>query len=448
MNKILIVDDDDALRRQMKWALRDRYDVSEAEDRNQALEEFTKQAPPVVLLDLGLPPSPNDPTEGLAILSDFVTRDPRVKVIIISGQSEKENAIRAIGEGAYDFLNKPVDEEILNVVLNRAFHVAELERQYRELQQTEESRFEGLLGSSREMQDVFQSIRRLAATDAPVLIQGESGTGKELAARAIHNRSDRRDGPFVAINCGAIPEALLEGELFGHEKGAFTGAHSQRVGRVETASGGTLFLDEIGELGLPMQVKFLRFLQERMIERIGGRTSIDVDARVIAATNRDLVAAKQEGSFREDLYFRLAVITLSLPPLRDRAGDIALLAKSFLRQAAGKDRNDISGFTADALRALEGYAWPGNVRELENRITRAVIMTENRRVSGEDLELASEGDVAARPTLKEARSDIERDLVTRALQRYDGNVTKAAEELGVSRPTLYELMGRLKIEKS
>jgi two-component system NtrC family response regulator len=239
----------------------------------------------------------------------------------------------------------------------------------------------------------------------------------------------------------------MEGELVGHEKGSFTGAHSQRVGRIETAKGGTLFLDEIGELSLPMQVKFLRFLQERTIERIGGRTSIEVDARVIAATNRDLVAAKQEGEFREDLFFRLAVVTLSLPPLRDRAGDIALLAKSFLRQAAMKDQRDINGFTADALRALEGYSWPGNVRELENRITRAVIMTEGRRVTDEDLELASNGESAVLPTLKEARNLVERDLVTRALQRYDGNVSKAAEELGVSRPTLYELMGRLKIEK-
>ena len=447
METILIVDDDDALRGQMKWALRDTYNVVEAPDRPAAMNVFEAEQPKVVLLDLGLPPQPNEPTEGLRLLADFLARSPSVKVIIISGQSERAHALEAIGLGAYDFLNKPTDEDLLGVVLGRAFYVADLEIEYRGLQRRRDTSFEGMLGCSAPMEAIFSSIRRLSKTDAPVLIQGESGTGKEMAALAIHQLSGRVAGPFVAINCGAIPEALVEGELFGHEKGSFTGAHAQRIGRFETAQGGTLFLDEIGDLTLPLQIKLLRFLQDRTIERIGGREQIEVDARVIAATNKDLTSAQREGQFREDLYYRLAVVTLNMPPLRDRKGDVSMLATAFLRQFAGEDGRGISGFTDETMHALEAHSWPGNVRELENRVKRAVIMTEDRRISARDLELTDDNSGGRLPSLREAREDVERNLVHWALQRNQGNISRAATELGVSRPTLYELMNKLGIEK-
>ena len=447
MNKVLIVDDDDALRRQMKWALGDAYEVLEAGDRQDAVRVFTGERPPVVLLDLGLPPRHNDTTEGMNALADLLQLDPHAKVIIITGQSEKDHALDAIGRGAYDFLTKPADDAIIRVILDRAFHIAALETEFRAMQADRDQTFEGMAGSSPQIDEVFAYVRRLATTDAPVLIQGESGTGKEMAARAIHRQSRRKDGPFIPINCGAVPETLMEGELFGHEKGSFTGAHAQRLGRFEMAQGGTLFLDEIGELPLPMQVKLLRFLQDRRIERIGGRKEIEVDARVIAATNRDLKQAHQDGSFREDLYYRLAVVTVKLPPLRDRKGDASLLAKTFLHRFAREDGRDITGFSPDAVDAIEAYPWPGNVRELENRVKRAVVMAEHKRITPADLELASADSGSLLPQLKEAREAVERDLVTQALERYDGNISRAAEALGVSRPTLYELMNKLNIEK-
>lgn len=447
MTKILIVDDDDGLRKQLKWILADRYEVLQAKDREGALAVVHSERPPAILLDLGLPPHPDDPTEGMATLSEILAKDGAAKVIIVSGQSERENALRAIGHGAYDFLTKPIDEQLLGFVLQRALYVSELEREYRTLRTNRDSGFEGMLGSGEPMESVFSSIRRLATTDASVLIQGESGTGKELAARAIHRLSSRKDAPFVAINCGAIPELLLEGELFGHEKGSFTGAHAQRKGRLEMAAGGTLFLDEIGELTMPMQVKLLRFLQDHVVERIGGRKEIEVDTRVLAATNQDLKEAQTQGDFREDLYYRLAVVTLSIPPLRNRPHDIPMLATAFLHRAAAEDQRTTTGFSAEGVRALAAYDWPGNVRELENRVKRAVIMADQKRVTPADLELPGGESQTALPQLKEAREHLERDLVNRALTLNGGNISTAAKVLGISRPTFYELMNKLGVTK-
>jgi two-component system NtrC family response regulator len=446
--KVLIVDDDEEIRSQMKWALAHDYDVMLAEDRPSAVAAFRESRPMVVVLDLGLPPSPGAPEEGMAALAELLTLDNLTKVVIATGQAEKDNALRAVGQGAYDFMCKPIQMEELRAILNRGFHIAQLEREYREMRQHwNTDTFEGMLGSSPPMQEVFTSIRKVATTDAPVLILGESGTGKEMAASAIHRRSARKGRAFVAINCGAIPETLLESELFGHEKGAFTGAHVQRQGRVETASGGTLFLDEIGELPPALQVKILRFLQEQYIERIGGRSKVQVDARVIAATNVDLKKAMSEGKFREDLFYRLAVVTIRLPSLRERPGDVPLLAKAFLRKFAVQNSRAVEDFNPKSLRALQQHSWPGNVRELENRIKRAVIMAEGRYVTPADLELAdgTEGNLR---TLKEARETVERELIQQALQRHGGKISRAAEDLGISRPTFYELMEKLGLGKA
>lgn len=445
--KLLIVDDEEEIRSQMRWALTSSYDIVLAEDRPSALAAFRTHRPMVVLLDLGLPPHPADTAEGLAACAELLAEDPRVKVIIVSGQSERSNALRAVGQGAYDFFAKPVEMEDLKVLLKRAFYVAELERELAEMQrQSQSDSFEGLLGTSQGMVDVFNAIRKVATTDASVLILGESGTGKEMAALAIHRRSARRDNPFVAINCGAIPETLLESELFGHEKGSFTGAHAQRIGRIETASGGTLFLDEIGELPTPLQVKLLRFLQEQRIERVGGRGPIPVDVRVIAATHVDLRQAMATGRFREDLFYRLAVIVLKLPALRERGSDIQLLAQSFLRKFAAHNPNQNLQFDSAAVRALERHPWPGNVRELENRVKRAVIMCEGQRLTPNDLELASDVQFPVL-NLKEARENLERDLIQQALRRSGGKISAAAIDLGISRPTLYELIDKLGIKK-
>jgi two-component system NtrC family response regulator len=346
-------------------------------------------------------------------------------------------------------LGKPVDMDELKLLLKRCFHVAELEREYHALQQTlREDSFEGLLGTGTRMQTVFDSIRKVATTEAPVLILGESGTGKEMTARAIHQRSSRKAGPFVAINCSAIPESLIESELFGHEKGSFTGAHAQRKGRIEHSSGGTLFLDEIGEVPLPIQVKLLRFLQEQCIERVGGRQEILVDTRVIAATNSDLKKGMATGAFREDLFYRLAVVQIVLPPLRDRDDDIVLLAQSFLRRFGAENGKPHVAFGPDALRAIRQHPWPGNVRELQNRVRRAVIMGEGKRLTPADLELEPNAAGSQGVTLKEARERLESEMIRQALRKHAGRITTAAIELGISRPTLYELMDKLGIEKS
>src|SRR4051794_12523534 len=446
--KLLIVDDDEAIRTQMKWALQEEYEVFSAEDGKEALAHFSAESPVITLLDLGLPPRPNEPDEGLAVLARLLGVDRQAKIIVISGQGEKENAIQAVGAGAYDFLCKPVDMEELKPILRRAFYVADLERQYSELEQTLRADvFEEMLGTSAQMQGVFAFIRKVAMTDAPVLLLGESGTGKEMAARAIHRRSARKDGAFIAINCNAIPENLLESELFGHEKGAFTGAHVQRKGLIDSAGGGTLFLDEIGELPLPIQVKLLRFLQDQRFQRVGGRQEVQIDTRVIAATNADLKGGVAQGKFREDLYFRLAVVVIKLPPLRDRGGDAEALARAFLQQFAAQCDKSSLAFSADALRAIKAHSWPGNVRELQNRVKRGIIMADGRRVTASDLELSDIADRATPVTLKEARESVERDLVEQVLKKHGGRISTAAIELGVSRPTLYELMEKLGIRK-
>ncbi len=446
--RLLIVEDDEGLRTQMKWALAKDYEVLLAEDRPGALSILRADQPGVVILDLGLPPRPDGVEEGFLVLADVLEHDPLIKVIIATGKAEREYALQAIGQGAYDFLPKPIQTDELRVILNRAFHVQQLEREHRELQKRlNHESFEGMLGASPQMQVVYKTIRKVATIDAPVLVVGENGTGKELVARAIHRQSARKDSPFVPINCGAIPETLLESELFGHEKGAFTGAHVQRRGRIEKAQDGTLFLDEIADLSPALQVKLLRFLQEHRIERVGGREEILVDTRVIAATNIDLKEAMKADRFREDLYYRIGVVVISMPPLREREGDIELLAKALLGRYARENNRKISGFTSQALRALEKHAWPGNVRELENRIKRAVIMAEGSRVTPEDLELGSPYAKYQGRGLREARETLERDLITQSLTTHKGNITRAAAELHISRPTLYELMEKLGIEK-
>ena len=445
-SKVLIVDDDEQIRVQMTWALGQQYDILSAEDRAGALNAFKLEHPVVTLLDLGLPPRPNDSEEGLAALADIRGIDQGAKVIIISGQGEKQNALQAVGAGAYDFLCKPIEMEELKLLLGRCIYVAELEKEYRQLQQSVRAEgFEDMLGASPQMQAVFAYIRKVAKTTAPVLLLGESGTGKEMAALAIHRRSSRKDGPFVAINCNAIPENLLESELFGHEKGSFTGAHTQRKGLMEAAGGGTRFLDEIGELPPGIQVKLLRFLQEQRFQRVGGRQEIQIDTRIIAATNVDLKQAVAGGKFREDLFFRLAVVVIKLPPLRERADDTVLLAREFLHRYAAQNEKTNLTFAPEALRAVNCYSWPGNVRELQNRVKRAVIMADGKRITEKDLELTSTADNTVTATLKDARENVERELIQQTLKRHLGKISSAAAELGISRPTLYELMEKLGI---
>jgi len=441
---ILIVDDDEEIRTQMKWALGGEYELRMAGHRTEAVEAFRKEPPALTLLDLGLPPRTNDATEGLAALSEFLAFDSAAKIIIISGQGERQNAIEAVGAGAYDFLCKPVEMDELKLVLQRCVHLSNLEREYRQLQQQARAgEFEQMVGTSPQMEGIFASIRKVAATTAPVLFLGESGTGKELAALAIHQRSARKEKPFVAINCSGIPESLLESELFGHEKGAFTGAHVQRKGLIENASDGTLFLDEIAELPPSLQVKLLRFLQEQRFQRVGGRQEIQIDTRVVAATNANLDVAISEGKFREDLYFRLAVVVIRLPPLRDRGDDITLLAREFLQRYAVQNNRKSLTFSPDALRAIHSHRWPGNVREMQNRVKRAVIMADKKKITAADLELNQAGQVGT--TLKDARETVEREMVEGSLRRNRGKISGAASELGISRPTLYELMEKLGI---
>jgi two-component system, NtrC family, response regulator len=444
---LLIIEDDDTIRTQLTWALANDYEVITADDRASALAAFSSNRPAVTLLDLGLPPQPNSPQEGLAAIAMLLAIDPAAKVIVVTGQGEKETALRAVGAGACDFLCKPVDIDELKIVVHRSVYIAGLEHEFRMKQQSSAPEmFEDILGTSPQMETVFDFVRKVGPTTAPVLILGESGTGKEMVAQALHRRSLRQTGPFTAINCSAIPEHLLESELFGHEKGAFTGAHALRLGHIETAAGGTLFLDEIGELPPPIQVKLLRFLQEKRFHRVGGRQEIQSDARVIAATNRNLQDLVTSGQFREDLYFRLAVMVVRVPPLRDRGNDIGAMAREFLRRYAVEHGKPTLTFAPDALRAIERHAWPGNVRELQNRVHRAVIMAEGKRVTASNLELTLFG-TQPQQTLKELRQSVERAMVSDALRRHRGKITAAAAELGISRPTLYELMERLGIPR-
>ena len=445
--RLLIVEDNEILSKQMKWALDPDYEVFLAGDRQSAVEIVRREKPDVVTLDLGLPPAPDGVEEGFLALSNILEQAGSVKIIVITGQGERENALKALGEGAYDFFLKPVRMGELKVVLGRAFYLSRVEAENRALQQRVDGQgFESMLGASPGMLDVFAAIRKVAPTKASVLITGESGTGKELVARAIHRLSGRGAAPFVAINCGAIPENLLESELFGHEKGAFTGAHMQRPGRVEAANGGTLFLDEIGELPLNLQVKLLRFVQEQQVVRVGGRDEIRVDARFLSATSMDLKQAISEGRFREDLYFRIAVMNIEVPPLRERGADVLLIANACLQKYAAENNKKVKGFTAQALRVLEMYSWPGNIRELENRINRAVIMAEDSRITRKDLELSSYGRFEGQG-LKQAREAFDKEFIGWVLRKHKGRVTSAAEELKVSRTALYELIEKLGLRK-
>ncbi|GJL55431.1 MAG: sigma-54-dependent Fis family transcriptional regulator [Nitrospirales bacterium] len=445
---LLVVDDNLELREQMKWGGKHAYHVFEAGGRHDAMELMKKEQIDLVTLDLGLPPDPDGVSEGFLALEEFLSLNPSMKVIVITGNHDRANALKAIQLGAYDFIEKPVDLDVLKVILQRGSYLAQLEVENRLLLDRENSRsFHEIIGTSPSMEKVFDTIRRVATSDVSVLIVGESGTGKELIARAIHHQSERREGSFVAINCGAIPETLLESELFGHEKGSFTGAHLQRRGRVELAQGGTLFLDEIGELSTALQVKLLRVLQERCIERVGGRVEIPVDARVVAATNLDLQEAMKDGRFREDLYWRLNTVTITAPPLRERGADIMVIAKSLLQRYADEAKRKIVGFSREAVEAIERYAWPGNVRELENRIRRAVTLTDHTRLIPSDLDLEEPKEFAERTTLKEARDAVEKSLVEQTLTKTSGNITKAAVILGVSRPTLHDLISRHNIQK-
>lgn len=450
-SKLLIVDDDESIRSQMRWALSKDYDVFEAVDRSSTLKIVHSEHPIVVLLDLGLPPRPREAEEGLQTLKEVLSFDLNIKVIIVTGNMDRENALKAVDTGAFDFFTKPPVMEEVRIVVKRAFNMAELEIENLALRrQIQTEGLEGILGNSPAIERVFQTIRKVATVDVPVLILGESGTGKELTARAIHSLSHRRNGPFAVINCGAIPETLLESELFGHEKGAFTGAVARMKGRIEYAERGTLFLDEIGDMSLSLQVKLLRFLQEHIIERVGGRELLPVDVRVMAATNKDLKRAADTGHFREDLYFRLGVLTISLPPLRDRGDDIYLLARAFLNRYNSEFKRDVKGFSDEALNALTGYKWPGNVRELENRVKRAIVMAEGERITSRDLDLAGEEylENSSIISLGEARDRVEKELIQKALLKHGGVVVRAAEELDVTRQTMADLIKKHGIHPS
>jgi two-component system, NtrC family, response regulator len=446
---LLIVDDDEEIREQLRWALEDTYTVHLAGSSREALACMKRERPPLVTLDLGLPPRPDEAVEGLALLEALLSVDRLTKVVVLTGNNERANALQAIQLGAYDFMQKPVHLETLKLILSRAAYVSQLEQDTRRLhQQAIQEGFQGLIGTSAPMQRLFETVRRVAVSDLAVLIVGESGTGKELVARAVHHESPRRTGPFIAINCGAIPDNLLESELFGHEKGAFTGAHLQRKGRIELAQGGTLFLDEIGELPLSLQVKMLRFLQEQQIERVGGRESIAVDTRIVAATNMNLMEALELGTFRKDLFYRLSVVPLQVPPLRDREEDSVFLAQAFVLRYRDQLNARVVGLSEEARAAIRAYSWPGNVRELENRIKRAVVMAHGTTLQPVDLELSAAPAPPAYLTLREARSQFEKNLIRQALARTNGNVTRAAEELGISRQALHESMHKYGLDKS
>jgi two-component system NtrC family response regulator len=440
---LLIVEDDPALQKQMRWAF-DQFETIVAGDREGALAQLRRHAPPVVTMDLGLPPHPNSPEEGLRLLEEMLTHSPDTKIIVLTGQNDRQNAVRAIGMGAYDFFAKPFEPELLGLTIERAFRLHDLQQENRRLLSMRQAdALAGLITRDPEMLKICRTVEKVASTGATLMLLGESGTGKEVLARGLHDLSPRRSERFVAINCAAIPETLLESELFGYEKGAFTGAVKQTPGKIETANRGTLFLDEIGDLPLALQAKLLRFLQERVIERVGGREETPVDVRVVCATHQDLKALIRDGRFREDLFYRLAEIVVTIPPLRARQGDAALLAHAFVQRYAAEQKRGTVSLRQDALAAIETHAWPGNVRELENCVKRAVIMAESNQITAADLGLAAQepGGLEAY-NLRVVREEAERQAVIAVLGRVNGNIAKAAEILGVSRPTLYDLMHR------
>jgi two-component system NtrC family response regulator len=441
--KLLIVEDDAGLQAQLKWAWPD-FEVFIAGDRASAIALLRAEEPPVVTLDLGLPPDPDGTSEGFAVLDEIMAIKPDTKVIVASGHSARASALQAIAKGAYDFYQKPVDIEALGLIVGRALQLSRIEAENRQLaaRGSEDNRVLGrMITAAPEMLKVARTIERVANTNVSVMLLGASGTGKELLARGLHDASDRADGAFVAINCAAIPENLLESELFGHEKGAFTGAVKTTEGKIELANGGTLFLDEVGDIPLPLQVKLLRFLQERVIERVGSRKSIPVDTRIVCATHQDLEAMIADGRFREDLFYRLAEIVVKIPSLAERPGDAALLAKAFLARFAKEMNPAVKGFAPDALAVIDSWSWPGNVRELENRVKRAVIMSDSKLIGAVDLDLvASDAEEGQVLNLKSAREAADRKVIRHALARSEGNISSTAKLLGISRPTLYDLL--------
>jgi two-component system NtrC family response regulator len=443
---LLIVEDDLALQKQMRWAL-DAFDTVVADSRETALGQLRRCEPAVVTMDLGLPPDADGVSEGFALLGEMLTLAPDTKVVVLTGQHDRENALRAIALGAYDFFAKPFEPDLLVLTLERAFRLHDLQMENARLRASQASGLSGVLSRDPGILKLCRTIEKLAAANVTVALLGESGTGKEVLARGLHHLSPRNKQRFIAINCAAIPDALLESELFGYERGAFTGAAKQTLGKIEVADKGTLFLDEIGDLPMPLQAKLLRFLQERVIERIGGRDEIPVDVRIVCATHQDLKALIAEGRFREDLYYRLAEIVVDLPPLRDREGDAVLLANAFVQRFCAESRRGSLTLTDDAVAAIERYGWPGNVRELENAIKRAVVMAEGARITADDLGMEAADADDARLNLRQVRDEAERGAVIRVLARTNGNIARAADILGVSRPTLYDLMNRFGLKR-
>ena len=444
---LLVVEDDEGLQRQLKWAY-EAYEVVFASDRAAALDQLRVHEPAVVTLDLGLPPDPDGTAEGFATLTEILRLKPDTKVIVASGHGARESALKAIGLGAYDFYRKPVDIDELGLIVARAFHLNEIENENRRLESGGGGEVLGsIITSDPNMLKVARTIERVANANVSVMLLGASGTGKELLARAVHDKSDRKDATFVAINCAAIPENLLEAELFGYERGAFTGAVKSNIGKIEMAQGGTLFLDEVGDIPLPLQVKLLRFLQERVIERIGGRQPIAVDTRIVCATHQDLETMITDGRFREDLYYRLAEIVVMIPALGERAGDAVLLARHFVNKFAREMESRAQSLGPDAVAAIDAYAWPGNVRELENRIKRAVIMADGKTIGAADLDLP--GKVEEEPdaiNLRAVREVADRRAIRQALSRTENNISGAAKLLGISRPTLYDLLKQYRLQ--
>lgn len=440
---LLIVEDDPALQKQLRWSF-DQYETIAAGDRESALALVHRHHPAVVTMDLGLPPDADSVSEGFLLLEQILSVQPDTKVIVLTGQNDRANALRAIGLGAYDFFAKPFEPELLTLTIDRAFRLYELQQENRRLQAIQHpTALGGLLTRDAGMQRICRTIEKVASSNVTVLLLGESGTGKEVLARGLHEASPRKNERFVAINCAAIPENLLESELFGYEKGAFTGAAKTTLGKIETAHGGTLMLDEIGDLPLALQAKLLRFLQERVIERLGGRHEIPVDVRIVCATHQDLKSHIKEGRFREDLFYRLAEIIVDIPPLRSRDGDAALLAHAFVHRFANDHKRSGMTLTEDAVRAIEAHNWPGNVRELENAVKRAVIMADGNQITREDIGLDHLEGTSDFIDLRLVREEAERSAVATAVSRADGNMVRASEILGISRPTLYDLMHRL-----
>ena len=443
---LLIVEDDPALQKQMRWAF-DTRETIVADDRESAIAQLRRHEPAVVTMDLGLPPAPDDVTEGFQLLREILALAPDTKVIVLTGQHDRENAVRAVGLGAYDFFAKPFEPELLELTIERAFRMHDLQVENARLAAVGSSPLSGLLTRDPGMLKICRTIEKLASASVTVALLGDSGTGKEVLARALHVLSPRVAERFVAINCAAIPDTLLESELFGYEKGAFTGAVKQTLGKIETAHKGTLFLDEIGDLPLPLQAKLLRFLQERVIERVGGRDEIPVDVRIVCATHRDLKAQIKAGLFREDLYYRLAEIVIEIPPLSEREGDAVLLAHAFVQRYAHENGRGSMALTEDAINAIDAHPWPGNVRELENCLKRAVIMADGNRITADDLGLETVEEDFERLNLRHVRDEAERRAVLRVLARTNNNVARAAEILGISRPSLYDLMNRFDLKK-